>query len=116
MAIAQITHAQAMSLLAFCQTHKLDQFSFSNDNGAYFCAVTGSRKEGGFKNCVEYLEDMNPTTDDDAHGMSSAVFGGDDFGVDMPVSWLALFAKHKKESDNFRVQISATEVRLLLDI
>jgi hypothetical protein len=55
-------------------------------------------------------------SDDDAHGMASAVFGGDDFGVDMPVSWLALFAKHKKESDNFRVQISATEVRLLLDI
>lgn len=116
MSIAEITHKQAATLLSFCQENQLENFSFSNDHGAYFCAITGNRKDGTFKNCVEYLEDMNPNTDDDAHGMASAVFGGDDFGVDMPVSWLALFAKHKMESDNFRVQISATEVRLLLDI
>lgn len=116
MAIAEMTHQQASRLLTFCQEHQLEQFAFSNDHGAYFCAMTGSHDNNTFKNCVEYLEGMDPRHDGesgfDAHEKAGSTFGYDDFGIDLPVSWLSMFIKTKQAPAVFRIRITPNDVRL----
>ncbi|GEM_PF-3268321 len=116
MAIAEITHHQVSNLLSFCQEHQLEHFAFSNDHGAYFCAITGSHDNNTFKNCVEYLDGMDPRLDADggfdAHENASHAFGFDDFGVDLPVSWLSLFCKSRASTSRFRIKLTPADVYL----
>ena len=116
MAIAEITHQQASTLFNFCQAHKLEKFSFSNDHGAYFCAMTGKHEDNTFQNCVEYLEGMDPRLDGesglDAHENAGYAFGHDDFGIDLPVSWLSQFLETKHAPALFRIRINPNDVLL----
>ena len=116
MAIAEITHQQASRLLNFCQEHQLEHFAFSNDHGAYFCAMTGSHANSTFKNCVEYLEGMDPRHDGesglDAHEEAGSAFGHDDFGIDLPVSWLSMFLNTKQAPARFRIRITSDNAQL----
>jgi len=115
MATAQITHKQALEILAFCEKHDNDDFFFSNDHGAYFGACTGSHEQSTFENCIQYLEGMNPNNEEDDWFESTVnVFGGDDFGVHLPVEWLRHFKSCKGEGDMFTVTITDSEVRLTI--
>jgi hypothetical protein len=119
MTTASISKAQAKKILDFCQTHSLEKFFFAKDQGAYFGATVGKNEDKTFKNCIEYINGMEPDKKNkdgsDWYDNARMKFGGDDFGIHIPVSWLTLFFQ-KKEFVNkrrFSIKITANNVQLV---
>lgn len=81
-----LTRNDAIKLHAFCVEHKQDRFFLAKDHGAY----VGSAANG--KNCIFYFRGCNPNKDQDFYENAWAMFGGDDFGEHLPLSWLKTVA------------------------
>jgi len=108
-----ITRKQALELRNFCLRNKVDEFFLSNDNGAYIGATSG--KDDTFKNSIHYIKGCNPDNDPDYYEECRYKYGGDDFGVHLPVDWLNEFFnnQHYKDKRMFAIQLNQKSVRLV---
>ncbi|MEH6454724.1 MAG: DUF3085 domain-containing protein [Cocleimonas sp.] len=95
MATASISRKQASELYEFCKQHKLGEFFFAKDQGAYFGATNGTNEKGNFSNSIHYIQGCDPEQDEakagDWYDNSGDKFGGDDFGLPLPLDWLKIY-------------------------
>ena len=110
-----IKREQALELMKFCLVNKVDDFFIANDNGAYFGATYGGHDDGSFKNNIQYIKGCNPDNDPDYYEECRYKYGGDDFGVHLPVDWLKTFFNdnHYKNKRMFAIQLNQTSVKLV---
>lgn len=105
-----MSRAEAQKLYDFCTEHNQSEFCFAKDHGAYFCATKVEDT-----NVVIYMKGCNPKTDEDWWDEAYYRFGGDDFGVHLPIKWLELFLTHPhfKAKRRMSVRINQNSVRLI---
>lgn len=120
MPVASITREQASQLFTFCKDNSIKEFFFAKDQGAYFGATVGSHEDKNFKNSIQYLKGMNPDIENkdgsDWYDNALDKFGGDDFGVELPVQWLSVFLEDPRMAKKkmFSIRINTNSVRLVL--
>lgn len=103
-----LNRAQAIKLHDFCVTHKKESFFLAKDHGAYIgqCMQT----EDGVVNDIHYFKGCNPKTDDGWYEQSHALFGGDDFGEFLPLSWLKT-VKDRLDIKKITIVVGRTQVK-----
>lgn len=99
MAQITISRANVLSLLGLCTRAASTTFFLAKDSGAYIGQnFQGSRVLFYFKGC-------DPTKDADYYDNSRRMFGGDDFGIMLPVQWLQKVADSAQVA---KMQINVT--------
>ena len=113
MSTASISRAQAQQLSDFCVKHSIDEIAFVVDHGAYFMARKGTPENDDFENSIQYLKGLNPNTadSDDWYDEQRYKFGGDDFFVKLPSSWLLVILKNVKKQ-SFSIKLNANSIKL----
>jgi len=111
-----ISIKDAKRILEFCKTNKLDEFFFAKDQGAYFGATVGSHEDETFKNCIVYVAGCDPDKDTDWYDTAHAMFGGDDFGQMLPISWIeeTVRAEAIKPVKKFTINLTTRTVSLVV--
>ncbi|MBB1438565.1 DUF3085 domain-containing protein [Shewanella sp. SG41-4] len=119
MTTASITREQAKALYEFCTKNNLDEWFIAKDHGAYFGATAGSNNAGNFSNSIHYIKGCNPDQDEEKEGdwydNAHDKFGGDDFGIHLPTSWLKAFFTDESFSKkrNFSIRVNKSSVSLI---
>lgn len=96
-----LTREQALRLLDFCTANGKSQFFVAKDQGAYIGQTTGAPPK---PSCLFYFKGCDPKKDKNWYDTAHRLFGGDDFGEFLPVSWL------QKVKDNLAVMSMTIKV------
>lgn len=108
---ASISRAAALELLAFCRQHQKTVFFFAKDQGAYFGAVIGTFGEANFTRSIHYVAGCDPKKDEDWYDTARAIYGGDDFGEELPVKWLEIL-EQTPSAKQLTIKIKARSIEL----
>lgn len=77
-----LTREQVERLATFCEASKLEKFFVAKDQGAYVGASAGSEPD---QKVIYYFEGCDPEKDENWYENAREDFGGDDFGVYLPI-------------------------------
>ena len=111
MTTLSISVAAATALLAFCEKHNLEEFFIAGDQGVYFGANTGSEEENSFEGSIHYIKDCDPAKDEDWHHVKRMI-SRDDFGEELPVSWLKT-GLARKGKRTFSLKMTPSSIKLV---
>lgn len=70
-------------------------------------------KEGENARVVAYARECDPTRNDHWHDAKVSIFGGDDGSDPLPIDMFANILSTKKDSDTFRLCITAKTIKLI---
>lgn len=97
------------ALVAQCERAGRKEYFLAKDRGAYVGAPSHIKGEQGL---VYYFAGCNPDKDPDWYHTCLDRFGGDDFGVDMPIEHLVRGLERGAVSATYKVTQSKVSVSL----
>jgi hypothetical protein len=106
--VLPLTREQVERLIALCEANHLEKYFVAKDQGAYVGASAGPAPE---QKVIYYFEGCDPEKDENWYENAREDFGGDDFGVHLPVSGLiAMLAR--KGTKGINIVVTPEYVRL----
>lgn len=108
MASINLKRADVQKLVDFCAEHDSPTWFIAKDEGAYVGHSVGERPE---QQCLWYFKGCDPKKNEDYYETCRRLFGGDDFGEELPIADLKA-ALALPEMKHVKVTCTKTSVRV----